>query len=156
MRLAHLAVAFVALTACSRTVKVETDPSGAKADVDIQAPGVPETWSGTLASMSGSSVTGTASGTTANDASHITVNISGGTPGATYPWHVHEGKCTDSGPPIAGDAAAYPALVAGSDGRATATAHLKIKLNEAKNYIVNVHQSPTNLGTIVACGDYND
>jgi len=47
-------------------------------------------------------------------------------------------------------------LVVGSDGTATAMAHFSPKLNEASNYIVNVHASPTNLGTIVACGDYND
>jgi superoxide dismutase, Cu-Zn family len=156
MRIATLTLALIAVTACSRTVKVETDPGAAKADVDIQKPGAPEGWSGTIAAVGGSGVSGTATGTTANDASHITLNVTGGTAGATLPWHVHEGKCGDASPPIAGDATAYPPLVIGADGRATATAHLTIKLNEAKNYIVNVHASPTNLGTIVACGDFND
>lgn len=156
MRTATLTLALIAALACSRTVKVETDPSAAKADVDVQAPGVPETWSGTLAAVGMSGISGTATGTTANDASHITVNVSGGTAGATLPWHVHEGKCGDASPPIVGDASAYPALVVGADGRASATAHLTLKLNEAKNYIVNIHASPTNLGTIVSCGDYND
>jgi hypothetical protein len=55
-----------------------------------------------------------------------------------------------------GDASAYPPLVVGADGTATATAHIPVKLNEARNYIINVHASPTNLGTIVACGDFND
>ena len=156
MRTATLTLALIAVAACSRTVKVETDPSAGKADVDVQAPGVPETWSGTLAAVGMSGVTGTASGTTANDASHITLNVMGGTAGSTLPWHVHEGTCGDANAPIVGSASAYPALSVGADGRATATAHLTIKLNEAKNYIVNVHASPTNLGTIVACGDYND
>jgi hypothetical protein len=88
--------------------------------------------------------------------SHITVSIVGAQPGSTHPWHVHDGKCTDASPPIVGDPTAYPPLVVGSNGTATATAHISVKLNEARNYIINVHASPTNLATIVACGDYND
>jgi hypothetical protein len=117
---------------------------------------VPETWNANLASMNGSTVTGNAKGTTGNDMTHVTVTISGGTPGATYPWHIHDGKCTDAGPPIVGNMTDYPPLVVGSDGTATATANLSTKLNEARNYIINIHASPTNLGTIIACGDYND
>ena len=156
MRTVTLTLALIAVAACSRTVKVETNPGDAKVDIDLQKPGVAEGWKGSLAAVGASAVTGTATGTTANDASHVTVNVMGATAGATLPWHVHEGKCGDAGPPIVGDVSAYPPLVVGSDGRATATAHLNVKLNEAKNYIVNVHASPTNLGTIVACGDFND
>ena len=156
MRIATLALAIILAAACSRTVKVETDPATGKTDVDVQAPNVPETYGGTMTAVGGSGISGTASGTTGNDSAHVTVNIMGGQPGATYPWHVHEGTCTDSGPPIVGPATAYPPLVAGSDGRASVTAHVPVGLNEAKNYIINVHASPTNLGTIVACGDFND
>lgn len=156
MRVIALTLALIGSMACSRTPKVEVDPNTGRTDVDVQKPGVPETWNGTLAAVGGSGVSGTAKGTTANDVTDVTVNIMGATPGATLPWHIHDGKCTDSGPPIVGNASAYPALVVGSDGRATASAHLTVKLNEAKNYIINIHASPTNLGTIVACGDYND
>lgn len=154
MRIGTLAIAFLLTAACSRTVKVET--AGGKADVDVQAPNVPETYSATISAVGGSTVTGTASGTTGNDVTNVTVNITGGTAGSTYPWHIHDGKCTDSGPPVVGAATAYPALVVGSDGRATATAQIAVGLNEAKNYIINIHASPTNLATIVACGDFND
>ena len=156
MRITTIAFALLVSAACAKTVKVETDPKGGKADIDVQTAGVPETWNGTLAAVGASGISGTATGTTANDASHITINISGAQSGATHPWHVHEGKCGDASPPIVGDASTYPPLVVGAGGTATATAHLSVKLNEAKNYIVNVHASPTNLGTIVACGDYND
>lgn len=156
MRIAALTFALFAAVACSKTVKVETNPQAAKVDVDIQKPGVPEDWKGTLSAVGGSGVSGTATGTTAHDSTHVTVMIMGGTPGATLPWHVHEGKCSDPSAPVVGAASAYPPLVVGADGRATATAHLTIALNEAKNYIINVHASPTNLGTIVSCGDYND
>jgi len=155
MRMTTIAIALLVTTACSRTVKVETSPSG-RTDVDIQQAGAPETWNANLAAVGGSGITGTAKGTTANDSTHITVTVSGAQAGATLPWHIHEGKCGDASPPIFGDPASYPPIVVGSDGTGTAMAHLTKKLNEATNYIVNVHASPANLGTIVACGDYND
>jgi hypothetical protein len=156
MRKFTIAIALFAAVACARTVKVEADPKTAKVDVDVQAPGVPETWSATLAAVGTSGISGTAKGTSGNDSSHVTVTVSGAQAGATLPWHVHEGKCGDASPPIVGDPSAYPPLVVGADGTATGTADISVKLNEAKDYIVNVHASPTNLGTIVACGDYDD
>jgi hypothetical protein len=156
MRITTIAIAFLVTAACARTVKVETNPSEGKVDVDVQAPGVPETYNATLAAVGGSGITGTAKGTTGHDTTHVTITISGGQAGATLPWHIHEGKCGDASPPIVGDPSAYPPLVVGSDGTATATAHVMVGLNEAKNYIVNVHASPANLGTIVSCGDFND
>ena len=156
MRIVALTLVFAASLGCSRTPKVVVDPKTGRTDVDIQAPGVPETWDGTLSAVGGSGISGTAKGTTAHDSTHVTVSITGATPGSTLPWHVHDGKCTDASAPIVGDASAYPPLVVGANGTATAMAHLSVKLNEARNYIINIHASPTNLGTIVACGDYND
>ena len=156
MRLAALTLALVAAMSCTRQPKVEVDPKTGRTDVDVQVPGVPETWKATISPVGTSGVSGTASGTTAHDSTHVTVNITGATPGATHPWHIHDGKCTDASAPVVGDASAYPPLVVGADGRATATAHVAVKLNEARNYIINVHASPSNMGTIVACGDYND
>jgi hypothetical protein len=85
-----------------------------------------------------------------------TVTCAVAVPLPSLPWHIHEGKCGDASPPIVGDASAYPPIVVGSDGSGTATAHVTVDLNEAKQYIVNVHASPTALGTIVACGDFDD
>lgn len=156
MRIATIAVALLLTAGCTKTVKVETDPKTGRTDVDVQTPGVAQGWKGTLAAVGASGVTGTASGTTANDMSNVTVNISGAKAGDTLPWHVHDGTCAQAGAPIVGDAAAYPALVVGANGTATASATINVKLNEAKNYIINIHASPTNLATIVACGDFND
>lgn len=156
MRIATIAVALLLAAGCTKTVKVETDPKTGRTDVDVQAPGVPEGWKGTLAAVGGSGITGTASGTSANDRTTVTVSITGAKAGDTLPWHVHDGTCGAAGPPIVGDAAAYPPLVVGADGTATATATITVDLNEARNYIVNVHASPTNLATIVSCGDFND
>lgn len=156
MRMAKIAVALLAAAACSRTVKVQTDPSTGKVDVDAGRAGAMEGWHGNLNPVGGSGVSGMAQGTSGHDMTMVTVNVSGARAGAQLPWHVHEGKCGDASPPIVGPASAYPVMTVGSDGRATAQAHLNLDLNEAKSYIVNVHASPTNLGTIVSCGDYND
>ncbi len=156
MRIATLAAALLLAAACSKTLKVETDPKKGGVDIDVQQAGVAEGWRGTLSSVGGSSVSGTASGTTANEMSMVKVTLTGGTAGATYPWHVHEGKCTDASPPIVSNPSEYPPLVVGAGGTATANAHVTVKLNESKNYIINIHASPTNLGTIIACGDFND
>jgi Cu/Zn superoxide dismutase len=156
MRIPILAAVVLLAAACTKTVKVETNPSAGKIDVDVQAPNTPETYGGTLTAVGTSGVNVTASGSTASDSTMVTVNVTGATPNSTLPWHIHEGKCSDASPPIVGDPAAYPPLSVGADGTATATAHVKVGLNEAKNYIINVHASPTNLGTIVSCGDFND
>lgn len=151
-----LALAVLVAAGCAKTVKVETDPSSGKVDVDVQRPGASEGFRATLSPVNGSGVSGTGSATSGHDMTMVSVNVTGARPGATLPWHVHEGKCTDASPPIVGSPSAYPPLTVGSDGRATAMAHLDLDLNEAKDYIINVHASPTNLGTIVSCGDLND
>jgi hypothetical protein len=135
---------------------VETDPASGRADVDVQRPGAAQNWRGTLNPVAGSGVSGSAHGTSSNNMTHVTIDISGAQAGARHPWHVHEGQCGDVNPPIVGPPSAYPPLTVGANGRATQQAHLNLDLNEAKNYIVNVHASPSNLGTIISCGDYND
>jgi hypothetical protein len=82
----------------------------------------------------------------------VAINLAGGQAGGTHPWHIHEGTCA-SGGPIVGDADAYPMLRPGSAGTATATALVARVLVPGQNYHVNVHLSPTALGTIVACGN---
>ncbi|HEX8905687.1 MAG TPA: hypothetical protein VF771_12625, partial [Longimicrobiaceae bacterium] len=131
MRVATLLAATLVVAACAKTVKVETDPNSGKVDVDVQRTGAAEGWRGTLNPVGGSGVSGTATGTTGHDMTHVVVSVMGATAGARLPWHVHEGKCGDASPPIAGPASAYPPLVVGSDGRATAEAHLPMQLNEA-------------------------
>jgi hypothetical protein len=44
----------------------------------------------------------------------------------------------------------------GGGGTATAQAHVPVELNEARRYIVNVHASPIDMGTIIACGALDD
>jgi Cu/Zn superoxide dismutase len=157
MRIAlAVSLALLAISGCSQMPKVETDPERGAVDVDVEPSGQGEAWSATLSAVGGSGVSGSATASDMNDATHATVTIAGARSGGVHPWHIHEGRCGDANPPIVGPASAYPPLTVGSGGGASAQAHIPVELNEAKNYIVNVHASPTNLGTIVACGDLND
>jgi hypothetical protein len=80
------------------------------------------------------------------------VAIENAVPGGRHPWHVHVGQCgADRG--VLGPADAYPILKVGGNGKADATAKLPIPLPLTGQYFVNVHASPSNMGTIVACGN---
>jgi hypothetical protein len=57
---------------------------------------------------------------------------------------------------VVGPASAYAPLQAGAAGTATGNAELELTLNEARDYHVNVHASPSDMATIVACGDLDD
>lgn len=153
MRIAYAGAAvLLAIAACSQTPKVETDPETGRVDVDVQPPGQAEAWNATLSPVGGSGVSGTATAGDMNDATHATISISGARSGGVHPWHIHEGRCGDASPPVVGPASSYPPLNVGAGGSATAQAHVPVELNEAKSYIVNVHASPANMATIVACG----
>ena len=157
MRSAYLAAAaLLAVASCSQVPKVETDPETGRVDVDVEAPGAEESWSANLSPVGGSGVSGTATARGMGDATHATVSISGARSGGVHPWHIHEGTCGDANAPVVGPASAYPPLNVGSGGTATAQAHIPVELNEARRYIVNVHASPSNMGTIIACGVLDD
>ncbi len=80
------------------------------------------------------------------------VSISNSAPGGRHPWHVHVGRCgQDRG--IFGPAGEYPLLEVGGDGEADADVDLPVPLPMQGQYFIDVHASPSNMGTIVACGN---
>jgi hypothetical protein len=80
------------------------------------------------------------------------VEISNAVPGGRHPWHVHRGQCgSDQG--ILGPADAYQPLKVEDDGRASGTATLPIPVPRSGSYFINIHASPRNMSTIVACGN---
>lgn len=87
------------------------------------------------------------------DRTRATVSVSNAVPGGRHPWHVHVGQCgNDQG--ILGSADSYPVLAVGNDGQAEASAVLEMAVPASTGqYFVNVHASPENLGTIIACGN---
>jgi Cu-Zn family superoxide dismutase len=108
-------------------------------------------FSAQLQPTTGNQVRGLATAVATLGRTAVTVEIEGGTPGATYPWHVHEGRCGANGP-IVGAAADYPAINVDADGRVTAVATLSRQLNDDTAYFVNVHLSPQQMNVIVSCG----
>src|SRR5687767_9283845 len=117
-------------------------------------PPQPTDWSGMASGSSGFAGAG-ANATARSTAGGTTVSVAfreaRGMTGTVRPWHVHYGSCgNDQG--IVGDAGAYTPLRPGSDGTATVSATLSMPLDPARSYFVNIHKSPTELQTIVACG----
>jgi hypothetical protein len=153
MRRLILTMAAFAVVGCVRTaVNEETG----QVDVDVESPTQRgEDWNGSLTPQTGYAVTGSFRAIYFEGRTDVTINIANASPGQRLPWHIHEGSCgNDRG--IIGDPSAYQPLVVGSNGTATGRANVMALLDEAKDYMVNVHASPTNLGTIVACGDLDD
>ena len=137
-------LAAAVLAACSTTGSNDTE------DIDPVADQVGD-WESSIAPVGNFTVRGTAKAQSVGIGTGITISIAGAAAGAHHPWHVHRGVCGDGGP-IVGDASAYPALHASADGNASANASIGVALNEQDSYYVNVHNSPTDLGTIVGCG----
>ena len=113
-----------------------------------------DSWDGLIVGKNGSKIRGVASmaagktdGTTLAE-----VKYKGDRAGVTRPWHVHIGSCAKGGP-VLGDASAYSALRVAATGDAEGKATLRLALPDSGRYYVNIHESPTNMGTIVACGD---
>lgn len=154
MRALTLVCAAAALAAC--TPRINTNPETGKVDVDLEpVTQRGEVWNAALAAQGGGTVRGTATATAREGHTVAAISITGGTPGAVHPWHIHEGTCA-SGGPVVGPANAYPPLQVASNGAATADAHLMLTLNEARDYHVNVHASPSEMGNIISCGALND
>lgn len=148
--LAGLAASALTLAGCG----------GHAVKIDPNAPVLTSRWTAALATpaqLAGAiQVTGTAwmgprQKDTAQTQAHI--EIANALPGGRYPWHVHVGRCgTDEG--IVGTAAdEFPVLKVRGDGKAKADARLTIPPPRTGQYYVDVHASPTNMQTLVACGN---
>jgi hypothetical protein len=108
-------------------------------------------WDASLSAVGNSGVTATVGAQSVGVGTGVRISLRGATPNEHHPWHVHRGQCGDNGP-IVGSANDYPALHVGTDGTASANATIGVALVEETPYYVNVHRSPTDLGTIIACG----
>ncbi|MGI8507868.1 MAG: hypothetical protein ACR2MQ_00925 [Gemmatimonadaceae bacterium] len=139
----------VTLGACATS---SGTPATASAGVSTVPLGMTDQWSATINSEAGTSITGTAAAVGDMSQTHATVSLGGATAGAVHPWHVHVGQCGDNGS-IVGPPANYPPLTVGADGTASASATIPAGLTSATRYYVNIHKSPREMGTIVACGN---
>jgi CHRD domain len=96
--------------------------------------------------------TATVAGNTDGTQTRVEVNLTGAPPSGDLPWHLHRGTCgNDQG--IVGESTKYPPLSVGMDGKASGSATLDVPTPKAGEYMINVHASATDLGTIIACGN---
>jgi len=128
---------------------VAVDPTG---DVRVEADQFVQ-WDAQLQGQGTfTEVRGTARANSGFGQTGVAVSIAGAPAGGTHPWHIHQGTCA-SGGPIVGAPDAYPSLRPGTDGRADGAARISAALAHDREYHVNIHASPADLGTIVACGE---
>jgi len=144
-----ICMALLGLAACS----AREDEDG---DLDFDA----TDWSTQLSSRAGTTVTGSATSRSVgieggSGTATANIEVRGATAGARHPWHVHSGTCATGGP-IVGEADDYPVLEIEADGTDEATAAIEAGMSDERSYHVNVHRSPSDLGTIIACGDLRD
>lgn len=154
MRIVSLLFVACVAAGCVRTAR---NPATGKVDVDVESPTKKgEDWKTTLAGQGQYTyVTGSAQAKVAEGMTTVTIRVSGHEPSGSHPWHIHEGKC-GSGGAIIGDPNAYAPLVFGNDRTAQGSAKLSVRLDEAHDYHVNVHRSPSDMATIIACGNLDD
>lgn len=147
-RLIPTALAFATcLAACGPSTSTGSAPA------PISASRASANWMAMLVPVGPSVVRGTAMVHSMSDRQTVQVQITGGSPSALYPWHIHTGTCADGMTPIVGAPSLYAALGTSTDGSASLTADQPITIDARQRYHVNVHASPTDMGTIVACGD---
>lgn len=111
-------------------------------------------WTGMVMGNGASKIHGTATMKAGKDAgtTEVMVSYTGDTPNTTRPWHVHMGSCAKAGG-VLGGAKPYTPLLGDAKGAAESKAMLPVALPDTGSYYVNIHESSTAMGTIVACGD---
>jgi superoxide dismutase, Cu-Zn family len=81
----------------------------------------------------------------------VRVIISGDTPGAVRPWHLHAGICGNDAP-IVGPEQSYARIRINARGNGVAVIELPIPFPESGDLFVNVHESVRAMQRIVTCG----
>ncbi|HEX2077544.1 MAG TPA: hypothetical protein VHG08_07535 [Longimicrobium sp.] len=145
--------------ACSQTPRVHVDPETGRADVDVEPAGLEaEEWTGGVRGLGQwSRMSGTVTAHVGSDMTDVEVSVTGAPDGPRIPWHVHEGTCAEPMGPIVGPPSAYEPLTVSPGGMARGRAQLAgVQLNEARQYHVNFHRSPTEMATIIACAELDD
>lgn len=159
-RFALIVVASVAFaaTAC---VKTAVNEATGEVDLDIESPTQQgEDWGGNIMGQgSWASITGTSRALVAQGRTQLTITIENAQPGANFTWVVREGRCGEQGA-VVGAANSYRALAVDSQGKAGTTMEIAARLDEAKDYVVELYATSTDPATgrpaVAACGDLDD
>lgn len=147
-----------AATACVRTA---TDEASGAVDIDIESPTKRgESWNGTIQGMGmWAGLTGTSHASVVDGRTKLVLTVQNAAPGTNFSWAVREGKCGEKGP-VVGSAAWYNTLTVDSYGKSGATVDMTLRLDEAKDYAVELYGPTTDPATgmkaVAACGDLDD
>lgn len=146
-------LAAAASAACAHQSEVATTMEMGPPDETVAGDPVLPTWQALVTPTSAESeVMGeVAIRATEGGDTYAAIAIEGSEPGRTHPWHIHRGEC-GSGGAIVGAANAYEPITVDGGGEGKATASILLALDPEAEYYVNVHRSPDDLATIVACG----
>jgi hypothetical protein len=85
------------------------------------------------------------------NSTRVRIVISGDTPGALRPWHLHTGLCGEQGP-ILGPEQSYARIRINARGNGVAVIELPIPFPETGAMFVSVHESLKAMDHIVTCG----
>lgn len=143
--------AIVAAAACNPFHKTSNE-------IKVQDIPVGERWNAILATPSGlaGAVQIHGTGYVARDpsgSSKAVIHVSNATAGGVHPWSVRIGLCGNSDNPVFGDLSAYPNLKIDKDGTAQGGALLSVPFPTSGSYSLEVRASPTNMGTVITCGN---
>jgi hypothetical protein len=127
-------------------------------EITVQDIPVGERWNASLATPSGlaGAVQIHGTGYVARDpsgSSKAVIHINNATAGGVHPWSVRAGLCGDSNNPVLGDLSAYKNLNVDKDGAAQSGALLSVPFPTSGSYSLEVRASPSNMGTVIACGN---
>jgi len=125
-------------------------------EIKVQDIPVGERWNAALATPSGlqGAVQVRGTGYLARDpgGSKAVIHVSNATPGGVHPWSVRVGHCGGENE-VFGDPSAYRNLKIDKDGTAQTSANLSAPFPTSGDYSLEVRASPTNMGTVIACGN---
>lgn len=143
--------AIVATAACNPFHKTSNE-------IKVQDIPVGERWNAALATPSAlaGAVQIHGNGYIARDpsgSSKAVIHISNATAGGTHPWSVRIGLCGNADNPVFGDLTAYPNLKVDKDGTAQGGALLSVPFPTSGSFSLEVRASPSNLGTVISCGN---
>src|SRR5262249_20186461 len=100
-----------------------------------------------LKELNSSGVSGTATLTDNGDnTTTVSINVNGAT--GDHPAHIHQGTCSNLAPNPK-----YPLANVAADGTSQTKVDVSLADLLASPYAVNLHESATNLGVYIACGE---
>lgn len=100
-----------------------------------------------LNTQNGSGESGTATLKDSSDGLLVVLTVNGGNAAGPQPVHIHDGSCAKLG------GVKYPLKTVTAGASTTTVPKVTIAMLQSGVYAINVHQSPSAIGTYVACGD---